>query len=365
VSNPPEIPRVQGVIFKELQNMPRVPQLNREAERVNIWTLREQGLSWNKIVQKTGKDRKTVRRICKRVKESGSFKDKSRSGRPSKLSERDCRLIVGVLRKSPKKTAESVRKQVLVSHNIKVCRKTIAKVLKESGYVARVKREKPTLTTSQKKARFNWAKCHATWTIDEWRSVIWSDETAFMLVNDKGREYCWTKGGETLSDSEVIGSKKFGGGKVMIWGCITYEGMGFSCKIDDILDAELYSQIMREELNQTIRYYHLDPSKIIFQQDNDPKHTSKLAKDTLRELEFEVMEWPAQSPDLNPIENIWNHLKTTLRNNTRLFATKEELWEAIQHEMKNENKELCRKFISSMPQRVQALIRAKGGYIKF
>jgi transposase len=345
--------------------MPRQQVLNREQQRVNIWTLREQGLSWNKISQMTGKDRKTIRRICKRVKESGSFKDKSRSGRPSKLSERDRRMVVGVLRKSPNKTAEAVRKEVLSSHNIKVCRKTIARVLKESGYVSRVKKKKPFLTSSHKKARLKWAKSHATWTVDEWRNVIWSDETAFMLVNDKGREYCWTKGGETLTDSEVTGTKKFGGGKVMIWGCITYDGIGFSCKIDDILDAELYSQILREELDRTIRYYHLDRYKIIFQQDNDPKHTSKLAKNTLQELELEVTEWPAQSPDLNPIENIWNHLKTTLRNKSRLFATKEELWESIQDEMKNENKGLCRKFISSMPQRVQALIKAKGGYIKF
>ncbi len=190
--------------------------MNRVEQRVNIWTLREQGLSWNEIVKITGKDRKTVRRICKRVKEDGSFKDRPRSGRPSKISERDRRAIVGVLRKTKKKTAESVRKEVLVSHNIQVSRKTIARVLKKSGYASRVKKKKPLLTTNQKKARLNWAKKHATWTVDEWRNVIWSDETAFMLVNDKGREYCWTKGGETLNDSEVTGSKKFGGGEVMM-----------------------------------------------------------------------------------------------------------------------------------------------------
>ena len=284
--------------------MPKVQKLNREQKRIQIWTLREEGLTWNQIVEKTGKDRKTVRRICKRVKETGSFKDKPRTGRPPKLNERDRRQITRILRKNPVKNAEAVRKEALSSLKLKVSRNTIARVLKDAGYAARVMKKKPLLTKKHKQKRLAWAKEHETWTIDEWKNVIWSDETAFMLVNGHGKEYCWSKQGDVLEDNQVTPTKKFGGGKVMMWGCITYEGVGFACKIDDILDAELYSRILRDELMKTINYYHLDLSEVIFQQDGDSKHTSKLAEETLENLGLEVMEWPAQSPDLNPIEHL-------------------------------------------------------------
>ena len=105
--------------------------------------------------------------------------------------------------------------------------------------------------------------------------------------------------------------------------------------------------------------------EVIFQQDNDPKHTSRVAKDALEDLNLNVMEWPSQSPDLNPIEHMWNHLKTELRSKSRIFATADDLWDGIQEVMKNENKEMCRKLVSSMSSRVQAVINAKGGYTKY
>jgi hypothetical protein len=293
------------------------------------------------------------------------FKDKPRSGRPCKLTDRDRRHVIETLRKSKVKTAEAVRKEAATYLNIRVCRKTIAKVFKEAGFVCRVKRKKPLLTKKHKQARLAWAKKYQTWTVDEWKKVVWSDETAFMLVNGEGREYCWTKEGDVLEGDQVKPTKKFGGGKLMVWGCITYEGVGFSCKVEGNMDAELYSQILRDELMRSIEYYHLDHESVIFQQDGDSKHTSNMAQDTLIELGLEVMDWPAQSPDLNPIEHVWNHLKNELRAENRIFATRDDLWDGIQECMEPENRELCRNLIASMPRRVQAVINAKGGYTKY
>jgi hypothetical protein len=71
----------------------------------------------------------------------------------------------------------------------------------------------------------------------------------------------------------VAGTVKFGGGSIMMWGCMTSKGIGFSCRIDGRMDAELYTNILSDELNQTLKYYDLEPSEIIFQQDNDPNGT--------------------------------------------------------------------------------------------
>lgn len=348
--------------------MPKAVKVEREHLKVKVWTLREQLFSWGDIAKATNRSKSTVRGIYRRVKNNGGFKDKPRSGRPLKLTDRDRRVIVGILNKSKKKSSEVVRKQAAVDHNIDVSTSTIRRSLKKSGYVARVKKKKPLLTIENKRKRLAWAKEHRTWTVDDWRNVVWSDETAFTLVGSSEQEYTWVKDGEdraVLDDEAVSGTKKFGGGKLMLWGCMTWEGVGYGCKIDDILDAELYCKILRGELMDSIEYFNLDQADVVFQQDNDPKHTSIAAEETLEELGLTTMGWPPQSPDLNPIEHLWRHLKTKLREKKQVFASIEELWEAVQEELEVVNKELSRKLIASMASRVQAVINAKGGYTKY
>ena len=142
---------------------------------------------------------------------------KPRSGRPQKLGERESRILTRILANSDQKTAESVRKQASVHHNIVVSKDTVRRCLNKSGYVARVKRKKPILTNRHKKARLNWAKEKRSWTVEQWQNVVWSDETALTLVQE-GREYTWLKKGEDILDDKFVqGTKKFGGGKKMIW----------------------------------------------------------------------------------------------------------------------------------------------------
>jgi len=345
--------------------MPKGLKTNREQLRVSVHTLHEGGKTWREIGLQCGKTKDSVRKIFYRVSKNKSFKDKPRSGRPQKLGERESRILTRILANSDQKTAEAVRKQASVHHNIFVSKDTVRRCLNKSGYVARVKRKKPILTNRHKKARLNWAKEKRAWTVEQWQNVVWSDETALTLVQE-GREYTWLKKGEDILDDKFVqGTKKFGGGKLMIWACMTFKGMGLACKIDETLDSTLYCQILKEELMQTLDYYDLSTDKVLFQQDNDPKHTSKLATNTLEELNIKTLGWPAQSPDLNPIEMMWNHLKKKLRQKKQIYSTKEELWEAAQEELALENTDLCKNFISTMPERVQAVIKAKGGHTKY
>ena len=85
----------------------------------------------------------------------------------------------------------------------------------------------------------------------------------------------WKKAGESLSDRVVEGTVKFGGGLLMMWGCMMWEGVGYACKIDGRMDGELYTQILEDELQQSLEHYGKEVADIIFQQDNDPKHKSK------------------------------------------------------------------------------------------
>jgi len=103
-------------------------------------------------------------------------------------------------------------------------------------------------------------------------------------------------------------------------------------KIEGNLNADLYCQILRDELIKSLDYHDLGVNDIIFQQDNDPKHTSKLAKECLQELGLKTLQWPAQSPDLNPIEHLWSHLKRRLNAWSRQPTGMLELWERVEEE---------------------------------
>ena len=87
-------------------------------------------------------------------------------------------------------------------------------------------------------------------------------------------------------------------------GCFTSCGVGYLCKIDGKLNAELYCKILDENFMETLRYYELSVDDIIFMQDNDPKHTAILTKKWFEDNNVELLSWPPQSPDLNPIEHL-------------------------------------------------------------
>ena len=171
--------------------------------------------------------------------------------------------------------------------------------------------------------------------------------------------------GEPLLDREVIGTKKFGGGNIMVWGCIGWEGTGDLVYIEGKMNADQYVDIMENGLLSSVEKLGMDLDGIIFQQDNNPKHTSKKAKQWFEEHRIQLLDWPAQSPDLNPIEHLWKLLKRKIYDYDNSAEGVNESWDRAAKAWLEITPEEVQNLIESMPRRITAVINAKGGHTKY
>ena len=257
------------------------------------------------------------------------------------------------------RTLSSITNQPISAQTIRRCLKTV-------GLKAVTKKKMPLLSSRHRKERMDFAVAHKDWTVEDWKRVVWSDETKINRLGSDGKKWVWKKQGENrVGDRLVEGTMKFGGGSVMVWGCMMWEGVGYACKIDGRMDKHLYTAILEDELQASLQYFNKTPEDIIFQHDGDPKHQSHQAKDWLKDHGFKVLIWPAQSPDLNPIEHLWSHLKRRLGEYERAPGGVLELWERVEEEWNKISASVCQGLIESMPRRVKAVLKAKGGHTKY
>jgi transposase len=303
----------------------------------------------------------TVRRIAK----AKNIQLKSKGGAKKKLSLRDEKFCTKQIISGASKSVTELTKTLKEKHNISVDRRTVARALNNRGLRAGEKKKKPGLSQKNIKARFEWAKERKDWTVQDWNRVIFSDESKINRFNSDGRSWCWFRDVKQLEDRTVKITFKHGGGGLMVWGCMTSKGVGYLCKIEGIMDQHLYKTILEEDLNETMEFYELDPQEVIFQHDNDPKHKSKSVQKWLSEQEFDVLPWPAQSPDLNPIEHLWSEVKRKLNKFSSPPKGILELWERIQVTWNEISPQTCQNLFASMPRRVSDVIKAKGRWTKY
>lgn len=147
----------------------------------------------------------------------------------------------------------------------------------------------------------------------------------------------------------------------MVWGCFSYHGVGKLVFIDGIMDAAKYVDILSRNLCSSANSMGL--SEFIFQQDNDPKHTAKLTKRYFESKNMNILEWPPQSPDMNPIENLWGDIKAVISE--KMPKNIRELKELISAEWQQITVERCQKLAMSFKKRSLELYRAKGGHINY
>ena len=152
----------------------------------------------------------------------------------------------------------------------------------------------------------------------------------------------------------------------MFWGCFSKHGTGPLVSIQGYMNQVEYISVLRDELIPEFRRAQRSiPCTWRLMQDNAPCHTAKSVKAFLSQRRVELLEWPLYSPDLNPIENLWQWMKRKLETEFPICESEEdivnrmfEIWQSITPEM-------CSAYCDNYHRRLLAVIAAGGGYTKY
>ncbi len=167
--------------------------------------------------------------------------------------------------------------------------------------VFRKRATKPLLNQRQHQKRLTWDVEKKNWTVAQWSKVLFSDESKFCISFGNQGPRVWRKSGEAQNPCCLKSSVKFPQ-SVMIWAAMSSAGVGPLCFLKSTVNAAIYQEILEHFMLPSADKHYGD-ADFIFQQDLAPAHTAKGTKSWFNDHGVTELDWPANSPDLNPIEN--------------------------------------------------------------
>lgn len=204
----------------------------------SIISLLDAGLSSRQIAAQLGVGHTTVDKVRAATRQGIQ---KCRAGQPAKLSAADKRRLIRMVISGKADTATQLTQELRNTTPIKIRTETILNALKEAGPKALDSKKNPRLFPRHKRQRMDCAVRYQYWTVDDWKRVIWSDETKLNRLGSDECKWVWKEPGSAPTDQHVKGTLKYGGGSLMMGGHRTAQSVGYACWIDGRIGAALYS----------------------------------------------------------------------------------------------------------------------------
>lgn len=341
--------------------MPKVLSTER---RAIILHLHKQQKTQRQIAAEVGCSQKAVYTAIKTWTSNGSLKPTYSAGRPKKTTIREDRYLVRRSLADRHLNSTQLCKEIKDNRDIEIHPSTVRRRLLANGLKGCKARRKPLVSEKQRKRRLEWAKDKRFWTKAQWQRVLFSDESTFTIQNHSGNCYVRRRPGEEYSPACMLPTIKHPTG-VMVWGCMTAFGVGRLSICEGVMNGDKYIKTMEDVMLPSARsLFTSNDQPWYYQDDNAPCHRAKRVKEWMTRSNVRVIDWPAQSPDLNPIENLWQRIGVIVSKDKP--KTKRELIEKIIHAWHHIiTPEELRKLVNSMPRRCQMVIKNKGWPIKY
>ncbi|UYV76443.1 hypothetical protein LAZ67_14000409 [Cordylochernes scorpioides] len=315
--------------------------------------LKRAGWSLRQIAADTHLGASTVHRLWRRWLEQGNVAIYRNAGATRVTSARVDRRILQQAVAAPQATCTAILQHVQDTLDHSISTRTISRRLVANGlHSCRPLRRLP-LTPPNRRQRLEWCRARSTW-MTEWHRVVFSDESRFCLSSDSRRVRVWRRRGESSNPAAIVERPTVRQRGIMVWGAIAYDSRSPLLRIHGTMTAQRYVDDVLRPV--TLPYLQGVPNAL-YQQDNARPHTARISQQALQDVQ--MLPWPPYSPDLSPIEHVWDII------GRRLHAlpqprSEDELWQMVEREWRAIPQDAIRTLIDSLPRRVAACIAVRG-----
>jgi transposase len=320
---------------------------------LQIQTLEDAGFGYKKIAKQLDLKAGTVKKHIRKKKSIAGLEPKIKVYK-GKLQGRYNLAIKQYITEHPFATLE----QTITALNLPVSTTTLHRYLKHYGLDRKIAKRQVVLSEANRRKRLEFAKKLVEWSDEKLASILWSDETKVQAWPNGEIVFYRAPGNVAI----VTPRKQNGGGGVMFWGCMSHHAWGPLVVCQGTINGAKYLDILKDYVVPEIES---SPERLIFQQDNAPAHKKREIIEFLEAQDFETLDWPPQSPDLSPIEWIWNNIKMKMKALDPRPRTPATIREAILDIWENLDDNCRIKTCDTFRKRLRECIANKGGFTRF
>lgn len=325
-------------------------------EKIKMIEMNARGSSINDICDEIGRDQRTVRRWVNRWENENTVDTRHRSGRTPEISHEHQAKLIAYMLKNPTSTI----RQTKLALGFTCSTRTIDDYLKRNKLRTFIAPKKPAHFPVHLRARFSFARIMKNW--HRWSDVIFSDESSFANHRSCARKVWRRRGTEAPMRTSSFNATRYI--RINVWGAIQSNGFVALRLVSNNFDSEEYLEVISTVLPA---FFQLNPY-CIWMHDNAPIHKTQEIREFFEENGIQKIMWPARSPDLNPIENIWAHITQKLDQllDKKGEATSAaELWRRVRYCASRIPRTEFVNLYQSIQKRLKSVYNKEGHYTKY